>query len=187
MPEKPTLEYLPHPEAEAVADGDLNPVLPAEVREAMLDVILAWANLDAVTSFLAAAISGMDPDQGADSFGRKVIADKLKSMAKPLKAAGQTEGVETIERIAVEYSDRAYLRKRIAHSRCAGVRISNPDAVVFLPFERERPPGNLAIEIFDLAKFREATDWARTVHDHFLRIVDGADFFNMEHRTASPS
>ena len=174
------LEYIPHPELVEILSGDLEPVLPPNVREAMLDVILAWANLDASTAFFAAALGDLNPDQGADRFKRSVIADKLKAAAKALEELDQKDAADLVRAIGEEYPDRALLRKRIAHSRCAGVKKSDPSRVVFLPYEREGPDGHLAVEVFPLERFASNVEWARGVHVNLMSYVDKVQFFGSD-------
>ena len=143
----------------------------------MLDVILAWADLDSSTAFFAAALGDLNPGQGADRYKRSVIADKLKAAAKALEALGQKEAAAVVRAIGEEYPDRALLRKRIAHSRCAGVRKSDPTRVVFFPYETEGPDGHLAVEIFGLERFASNVEWARGVHLNLMHYVNSVQFF----------
>lgn len=171
------IEYLPHPEAEAIIAGDLERELPRDVREVLLDVVLAWANLDMATALFLSSVSGLNPDEGADKFGRKEIADKLKRAAKALEESGDGTLAKEVREIATAYPDKALYRRRIAHTKCAGVRSSEPSLLVFMPFEREGPARHLAIEVFDLSLFADAAAWARGVHDRFMKHVDRAGFF----------
>jgi len=171
-------EFLPHPEATAVLEGDIQRGLPPDIREVLLDVILAWANLDMATAFFVASLFGLSPDEGADKFGRKEIADKLRRASKALRESGNTNAAVKVGEIAEAYPDKALMRRRIAHSRCAGVRKSAPDRVIFLPFEREGPPGHLAVEIIHISKFAEAAAWADEAHTYFMQHADSAGFFN---------
>ncbi|WP_206663453.1 hypothetical protein [Aurantiacibacter suaedae] len=172
-----TLSHTKRNEVAAVAAGDLEAQLPSDVREVLLDVILMWANLDMVTAFFLSSVSGLNPDDGAKRFGRKEIADKLKKAAKRLRSNGATDLASRIEEMADSYPNHAFYRKRIAHSRCAGVRKSDPTRLIFLPFEQEGPPGHLAMEIIDLSLFMRAADWARSEHEFLLDYVDRAGFF----------
>ena len=167
-------------DATAIIGNDLDQNLPNAVREVLLNVILAWANLDMATAFFVASVSGLDPDEGAEIFGRKEIADKLKRAAKVLEARDVHVAAKKIREIAEAYPEKALFRRRIAHSKCAGVRKSLPSRVVFLPFEREGPPGNLAVEVFHVSKFTDATAWAVEIHDYLMAHIDEADFF--QHR-----
>lgn len=164
-------------EAEAIVAGDLERNLPNDVREVLLDVILAWASLDMATAFFVASVCELTPDEGADKFGRKEIADKLKRASKALQTRGKEDLASKVREVAHIYPDKALLRRRIAHSRCAGVRKSLPNRIIFLPFEREGPRGNLAVEIIDISKFADAAKWAIEVHDYFMQHVDDAAFF----------
>lgn len=104
-----------------------------------------------------------------------------KGIATPaavcMKVDGHPEVSTRILEIANDYPEKALLRRRIAHSKCAGVRKSVPSRIVFLPFEREGPPGNLAVEIIHLSKFIEAAKWAEQVHEYLMQHVDGTNFF----------
>lgn len=170
-------QFAPLSEADAIVAGDLERNLPDDVRKVLLDVILAWASLDMATGFFVASVCGLTPDEGADKFGRKEISDKLKRASKTLQNRGKEELASKVCEIADVYPDKALLRRRIAHSRCAGVRKSLPHRIIFLPFEREGPPGNLAVEIIDISKFADAARWAIDVHDYLMQHVDGAAFF----------
>lgn len=165
------------PEADAIIAGDLELRLPRDVRNVLLDVVLAWANLDMATAFFVASVSDLNPDTGAVKFGRKEIADKLKRASTALEARGEVEVASRVREIAANYPEKALLRRRIAHSKCAGVRKSLPDRLVFLPFEREGPNGHLAIEIIHISKFKDAKYWAISVHDFLMDYIDNADFF----------
>ena len=158
-------------------EADIERKLPHEVREVLLDVILAWANLEMVTGFFVALTSGLNPDEGADKFGRKEIADKLRRASMVLREQGKEDVASMVCRIADEYPDNALLRRRIAHSKCVGVRKSNPSFVIFLPFEREGPPRNLAVEFIPLSKFDDAVKWANQAHDYLMQHVNDANYF----------
>lgn len=164
-------------EPDAVIADDLERSLPNEIREALLNVILAWANLDMATAFFVASVSGLNPDAGAERFGRKEIAEKLKRAVKVLEERDEVEVAKKVQEIANAYPTKALFRRRIAHSKCAGVQKSIPSRIVFLPFEREGPAGNLAIEIIHVSTFVEATKWAIEVHDYLMEYIDYADFF----------
>lgn len=172
--------FVPSPELVKIVQGDLDPLLPPIVRESMLDLILAWADLDMSTAFFVSTIAGLTPDEGANRYHRKVIADKLKIAATLLEAAGETETAQVVQNIGAEYPERALLRKRIAHSKCAGVRKSDNTQIVFLPFETEGPPGHLAMEIIALEAFVAQTQWARYAHLFFMNYVDAGNFFDQK-------
>ncbi|OYW45063.1 MAG: hypothetical protein B7Z36_05465 [Novosphingobium sp. 12-63-9] len=173
-------ESFSEAEAQAIVAGDIERQLPHSVREVLLDVILAWANLEMATGFFVASVLGINPDEGAERFGRKEIADKLKRAANALRNSGKFEVASKISEISRVYPEMTLFRRRIAHSKCAGVRKSVPSRVVFLPFEREGEPGNLAVEVIEISKFSEAVSWANDVHKYLMQHVDGSDFFGAQ-------
>lgn len=107
------------------------------------------------------------------------VGKKLKDAAKALRKCGQEEGAEIIDRLKEAFPPHAKLRNRVAHGRCIGTRRSSPNQIVFLPYEREGPPGHLAIEIYELERFEAATKFARKLHDILMRAVDEAGFFDL--------
>lgn len=166
-------------EIEAILSDDLQRELPEYIRSALLKVILEWAKLDMATAFFVSLVAGLTPDEGADRFGRKEIADKLNKAANKLRDDGNISTSHEVQKIADEYKDMAFIRRRIAHSKCAGVRKSMPDRIIFMPFEREGPPKNLAVEVIDVSRLNEAAAWAKRAHDYFLAHVDQAGFFEV--------
>lgn len=154
-------------ELQAILSGDIEPTLPPNVREGLLNVILAWANLDMATAFFVASVKGLNPDEGAEKFGRSEIADKLKKAANALEEQDNYPLAARVRKIADAYPQKALFRRRIAHTKCAGVIRSKPDRIIFLPFEREGPPGHLAIEVYDLEVMIEVAEWAKDAHDFF--------------------
>jgi hypothetical protein len=164
-------------ELEAILTGDLQPRLPSEVREVLLDVVLAWANLHVVTAFFLSSVTGLDPDDGARRYGRREIADKLKRASKALQEKGNGPLADRVQETADLYQEKSFYRRGIAHSKCAGVRKSDPTQLIFLPFEQEGPPGHLAMEVFNIELFQDAVEWAKSEHDFYLNQVDDAAFF----------
>ena len=171
------LEALGPSEAENILWGDLDPNLPAEVRASMLDLVLAFANLDGSVAFLASMIAGLNPREGADKLGRKTIGDKLKIAIKILKDQGREDDAAVLQTVKDQYPGRSALRNRIAHSRCAGVRRSDPTRVIFLPYEGEGPDDSLALEIYGPPAFEMDRKWAEEMHISFMQVVDRHDFF----------
>ena len=165
-------------EAEILLKGDLNPLLPGGVREAMLDLILAFADLDSSVAFITAMTKGLNPREGADQLGRKSIGDKLKIAVSALKAGGRHADAAILQEVRDEYPDRSKLRNRIAHHRCAGVRKSDPSRVIFLPYEGEGPPNSLAVEVYGPQAFADDRLWAQQMHQAFMHIVDRHGFFS---------
>jgi hypothetical protein len=167
-------------EFDAILEGDVEQQLPNDVREVLLDVILAWADLDMTTAFFVSLILGMTPDEGADKFGRKFIEEKLKKASKALNEQGKQKVASEICAIAQVYPKKAFLRKRIAHTRCAGVRRSDPNRIIFLPFEREGPAGNLAVEVLHISTFTDAIKWAKDTSKYLMEYVDKENFFEQK-------
>ncbi|MFU7527481.1 hypothetical protein [Qipengyuania sp. ASV99] len=171
---------LPNQEVAKILSGDLTREVPQEVRNVLLDVILIWASLDMATAFYLSSIKGLDPSEGANRYGRKEIAEKLKKAAKALFDEGKNDTASEIQKIAADYPDKAFYRKRIAHSRLVGVRASDSSRLVFLPFENEGPPGNLAMEVLSVELFSDAFRWAQAAHVFFMALVDQEGFFSAE-------
>lgn len=64
------MDYIPHADALAIVEGDIGDFLPSRIWDTLLDLILAWAEFNTALAFLVASISGLNPDEGADKYGR---------------------------------------------------------------------------------------------------------------------
>lgn len=105
---------LPHTEALAVLNGDLDDFLPRRVRDILLNLILAWAKFDTAIAFLAASASGLNPDEGADKYGRSQLGQKLTATAKALREMGDHENAAIVDRLKEASPSFAKLRNRVA-------------------------------------------------------------------------
>ena len=99
-------------------------IIPLEQhhRDAMLDLILAWGNLDGALGILLSTARGLPLDQGAAKFGRSSNPDKLEKLCQWLRK--QPGGVVTAGKLEEHISFyRKYSEPRncIAHSKCVGV------------------------------------------------------------------
>jgi hypothetical protein len=164
----------------AILNGDLEPVLPPDVREVMLDLILAFANLDGSTAFFSASLNDLDPGEGAKKYRRWPIARKFKEAAKAMRRSERVDEAALLDRISEEYADRSEARNRVAHSRCLGVRRSDPMLIVFVPYEKEGPAKHLAIEGHRLARLKADLEWARGMNSTLLAYVKATGFFDRE-------
>jgi hypothetical protein len=164
----------------AVLEGDLEPTLPPAVREVMLDLILAFANLDGSTAFFSATLNGLDPGEGANEYRRWSIAKKFKEAGKALRRVKRLDEAALLGKISQEYADRSEVRNRVAHSRCAGVRRSDPALIIFMPYEPEGPEKHLAIEAYRLQRLEADLEWARGMNRVLLTYVEASSFFDRE-------
>lgn len=174
------VDAWPNEDVIAVLEGDLEPSLPPAVRETMLDLILAFANLDGSTAFFSAARNNLDPGEGADKYRRWPVARKFKEAAKALRRSGQIDEAALLLRISDDYADRSEVRNRVAHSRCLGVRRSDPTLIVFMPYENEGPARHLAVEGYRLARLEADLEWARGMNTALLAYVEASGFFDRE-------
>jgi hypothetical protein len=61
---------------------DINPEVPSPTRELMLDMVLAWANLDGAISMMTSAMYGLNPTTGSLLMGKMRANEKLGKAAR---------------------------------------------------------------------------------------------------------
>ena len=170
---------------------DINPDLPSEVREVMLDLVLAWAELDGAISMMASAIFGLNPTTGSLLMGKMRVSEKLERVVRLHKACGESDGAKTIKRIKTDYERLARARNLIAHSKCAGVLRSDSNSLMFATFEATCH-GELALDRLTLDDMKSGITWAKRLTARSLQVVDQSPFFaeiegNGESTTPPPS
>jgi len=156
--------------------------LTNRAREVMLDLVLAWGELDGAISMLVAASFGLDTTRGSILLGRAAPPDKLLRLKRLYQAHGNAEMVKRVTDLRAAYEHHSAGRNLVAHSKCVGVRASNPEHVVFATFE-VTTKGELAIDEAPLSAMEHAIRWAKSHTKLCLKIADDAGLFVPVKRT----
>lgn len=149
----------------------VDPTIPDAMRKAMLDLILIWAKLDTGLGLLSALYFGMDPTAGAIVFSRMRVSERLQRVRALQVELGRGDLAAQIKKIQRTYESQSKVRNLIAHAYCAGVFKSDPDMLVFMPFEAEGGHGNLCVESVTLKAIERATEWGNRLEADVKRIL----------------
>jgi hypothetical protein len=152
--------------------ADLTP----KARETMLDLVLAWGELDGAISILVAASFGLDPTRGAILLGRASAPEKLLRLKRLYQALGDATTAKAVGDLRGEYEQHSAGRNLVAHSKCLGVRASDPDRIIFASFEVTEAT-QLAIDDASIPAMLNAVAWAKAHVSQCLEFADRADFF----------
>jgi hypothetical protein len=140
--------------------ADLDPTVPPHCRDAMLDLVLAWAAVDGALSMWFGQVFGLTPSVASILVSRADGGTKLQRMMKVRLAEGKLDEVKKIKSIKKSYEDHVKPRNIVAHSKCVGVRKSDPDYVVFMTFETFGVD-SLAVDHVPVQQMQRSTKFAR--------------------------
>ena len=96
---------------------DINLDLPSHIRKVMLDLVLAWVELDGAISMMASAIFGLNPTTGSILVGKMRVSEKLERVVRLHKAYGVSDSAKTVKRIKADYERLARARNLVARSK----------------------------------------------------------------------
>jgi hypothetical protein len=147
-------------------------------RDAMLEVILAWADLDGAMSILLTNILGIRLVEGAGIVGKMKTSSKFHEIFKIIRdIPSGADAAKIIKRQKKTYEELSFFRNRIAHAKCVGIRKDDPDFVVFAAFEKHNDD-DLVVDAIPIQEMDRAASWARGMSAMALNLAD-----NIENRS----
>lgn len=155
---------------------DLDDVLRDDLkkrhRDAMLDLILAWGELDGALGMLVSCVLGKPMVEGAEMFGKLPASKKFQEIYKMLRdAPNGKNAARVVKKHKKNYEKYSVSRNCIAHSKCIGVRKSDTDFIIFAKFEK-RGENELAVDLVPIQEMHRAEVWGREMTKLAMRIVD---------------
>lgn len=157
------------PNAPAFDPNDIG-ILEQRHRDAMLDLILAWGELDGALGILLSRFLDVALAEGADLIGRTPGSAKMAEIVKRLREArGGDAAARTMKKHKKSYERYAKPRNCIAHSKCLGVWTRDPEFVVFAVFERVEED-LLAIDRVPIEEMQRATRWGKAMTALALKL-----------------
>lgn len=141
-------------------------------RDAMLDLVMAWASIDGALGMLLAKVLNVPAVEGAKRVERMSTDTKFNKIAKILRSAsGGQQAAVKLRRYKKRYAKLSTPRNHIAHSHCAGCLTADPDYVIFQKFE---PFGQdeLAVYLVPLKEIQRAAHWGRAMWQLVIRAAD---------------
>lgn len=146
-------------------------------RNAMLDLILVWGELDSTLGMLVSCTLGLSRTDGAEKVGKYPASAKFREIFKVLRDVPDgKEAAQAVNMHKCNYEKHSLVRKPIAHSKCVGVKSSDEDFIVFMVFEKHGE-NELAMDAIPIQQFEVATKWGREMIKVAMEIVDKIDPF----------
>lgn len=141
-------------------------------RDAMLDLVLAWGELDGALGMLLSAASGIPMADGAEKFGRLPGSKKLQQLFKAVRAHPQgADAAKQLRKHKKAYERHSFPRNRIAHSKCIGIKRLDRDLILFAAFEKHGVD-ELTLDAIPIQVMERATRWGKGMTRVALKIVD---------------
>jgi hypothetical protein len=100
-------------------------------RDALCDLMLAWARYDSLVTQLMILAFHLTLDGGPILLGNMETRVKLDRLKKLYDHFGMTAASESIGNLRQWHRKYVDVRNTIAHSACAGQRKSDPDYIIF--------------------------------------------------------
>ena len=160
------------PIAPAIDPNDITSDLEQRHRDAMLDLVLAWGELDGALGILLSGVRGLPLDQGAELIGRLPSSAKLAEVCKVLwNAPGGADAARIMKKHKKNYELHSRPRNRIAHSHCVDVWTQDRNFIVFATFKKVAN-NVLAVDRIPIQEMQRATRWGRAMRDLALKLAD---------------
>jgi hypothetical protein len=138
----------------------------------MLDLVLAWADLDGAMSILLSNILGKSLTEGADLIGRMKTSEKFQTIIQIIRdQPSGSDAARLLKKHKKTYEKYSFYRNRIAHSKLVGFRRDTPDFLVFLAFERNGED-DLVVDAIPIQEMIRAARWGRAMSEIALRLAD---------------
>lgn len=140
-------------------------------RTAMLDCILAWACFESHFRAMLSAVKLMALDDGAKQFNRLQLSIGWTKLRQALRDRGATDPVlERIKVLELQSKHHVQCRQYIAHAGCIGTLRSDPEYIVFAPFD-SGGEGEMVILATPIEEIERSTAWANAAGEMADRIL----------------
>lgn len=153
---------------------NLDPNISHEARDAICDLILAWASYDSLVSQWIIVSFALPMDAGAILVGNMDTRTKLDRLEYLYRHQGMS-GADAIQSLRKDHLSHVSVRNNICHSHCAGSFKSDPKRIVFAPVKTVKgEPGHMLFEAVHLDQITEATAFALDACRFLNRLVEAA-------------
>ena len=160
------------PNVPVIDPNEIEPDLERRHRDAMLDLVLAWGELDGALGMFLSRVLGVSLYHGAELFGRMPGSAKLAEVVKIIRdAPNGADAARKLRKHKKDYERYSIPRNRIAHSNCVGIWTRNKDIIVFAAFEKV-DDNLLALYATPIQEMQRATRWGKAMTALALKIAD---------------
>lgn len=158
-------------------EKDLDRYIPKSIRLIMLELVMTWARVDTTIGQLTTTLFGISPSIGAVLFNRMRVQDRLMKLRDLCLQVEQPESAKHFRKLKDQYEKHSKPRNLIAHATCIGVTRTEPQHLVFLPFEAEGAYGNLAIEQVPVEMVIQSIRWGERIEKDLIATLNESDFW----------
>ncbi len=160
------------PNVPVIDPNEIEPDLERRHRDVMLDLILAWGELDGALGMFLSRVLGVSFVQGAELIGRVSGSAKLAEVVKIIRdVPNGADAARNLRKHKKNYERYSIPRNRIAHSKCVGIWTRNKDFIVFAVFEKV-DDNLLALDAIPIQEMQRATRWGKAMTALALKIAD---------------
>ena len=160
------------PNVPVIDPSEIEPNLERRHRDVMLDLILAWGELDGALGMFLSRVLGVSFVQGAELIGRVPGSAKLAEVVKIIRdVPNGADAARNLRKHKKNYERYSIPRNRIAHSKCVGIWTRNQDFIVFAVFEKV-DDNLLALDAIPIQEMQRATRWGKAMTALALKIAD---------------
>lgn len=160
------------PNVPAIDPNEIEPDLERRHRDAMLDLVLAWGELDGALGMFLSRVLGVSLVQGAELIGRESGSAKLAKVIKIVREAPNgADAARNLRKHKKNYERYSIPRNRIAHSKCVGIWTRDRDFIVFAVFEKV-DDNLLELEAIPMQEMQRAIRWGKAMTALALKIAD---------------
>lgn len=156
--------------------SDLDRTLTDADKLVMAETILAWADLDTGISRLTFLMFGMESDAGSILLGNMDLKTKVERMKMLYEHYGNATGKNSMVRLIAAMKEFSFSRNSIAHRKCIGRLISDPDRLVFMSAKHVKAePGRFEMLCIDRSEMTASAEFARKASVTVARMIDAID------------
>ena len=152
---------------------DINRTISQEARDAISDLILAWAAFDTAVSYWCGLAFGIDMDMMSILIGNMDTKTRLEKIKQACEHVGYTELAKSIKVLSSNHKKHADIRNIIAHRRCVGMIDIEGVPLVFTSTKHvHRNPGQFEMTIIALDQVKGATRFANHYAESIMKITE---------------
>lgn len=152
---------------------DLTDNIDQATKDAICELILAWARYDSLVTQLVVLAFGLSLDTGPVLLGNMETRTKLDRLKKLYDHFGMEKAAESIGNLRQWHRRYVDIRNTIAHSGCGGQRKSDPDTIIFAPVKAAHGElGRMIVDQVHIDGIRKATQFAMAAGNNLLTVTD---------------
>jgi hypothetical protein len=151
---------------------DVDRTLTQEARDAVADLVLAWAGYDTMVSYWMMLTFNLDLDVGSILLGNMDTKTKLDRMKALFVHMGADKAAASIERLSKAHLEFVDARNAVAHRRCIGMQKSDPCRLLFTSVKHVRKDvGAFEMLAVDVNMLKAGAQFANEAVDKIMAIT----------------